>query len=200
MTGHTTHFLSVSAQILEWVAFNSDTIAQIDKIIDIIKETKQCGGRLFIIGMGGGAGHASHAVNDFRKLCNVDASTPSDNVSELTARANDEGVNTIFTGWLKTSRLSSRDCLFILSVGGGNIEKNVSMAIVEAVTLSRTVNAKVIGIVGKDGGFTAKHANACVVVPNIDNALVTPQTEGMQALLWHLIVSSPELQENKTKW
>ena len=197
---HTAHFLSVSAQILEQMALESDTIAQIDKMILTIQETKLMGGRLYLIGMGGGAGHASHAVNDFRKLCNVDAATPTDNVSELTARANDEGLNTIFTGWLKTSRLSYRDCLFILSVGGGNLEKNVSRSIIDAIDLAGSVGAKVIGVVGRSDGYLATKSDACVIVPTVDSSLITPQTEGMQAVIWHLIVSSPELQENKTKW
>jgi len=197
MLTHTENFLSTSIKVIELLQ-NQHVI--IDKIIEIIKDTKLHGGRLFFIGIGGGAGNASHAVNDFRKLCGINAATPADNISELTARANDEGLNTIFTGWLKTSKFSSRDCLFIFSVGGGNIDKNVSMPIVDAITLAKSYKTKIVGIVGKDGGYTAQHADACVIVPIIDVTLITPQTESIQALIWHLLVSSPELQENKTTW
>jgi D-sedoheptulose 7-phosphate isomerase len=200
MSEHTLKFLTISSRIVEKLLTDTETNDQIDRMVSIIKNTKLQNGRLFIIGMGGGAGHASHAVNDFRKLCGVDAVAPTDNVSELTARANDEGLNTIFSGWLITSRLNNRDCLLVISVGGGDIDRNVSMAIVDAVTIAKNLNAKVIGILGRDGGYTAKYADACVIIPNPDNSLVTPQTEGMQALLWHLIVSNPELQVNKTKW
>jgi D-sedoheptulose 7-phosphate isomerase len=194
---HTENFLSMTIKIIELLNEQQSTI---EKMIEIIKDTKLHGGRLFLIGMGGGAGNASHAVNDFRKLCGIDAAAPTDNVSELTARANDEGLNTIFTGWLKTSKFNNNDCLFIFSVGGGNIDKNVSMAIVDAVTLALSHKAKIIGVVGRDGGYTAQYADACVIIPTLDPTLVTPQTEGMQAVIWHLLVSSPELQENKTKW
>jgi len=197
MLTHTENFLLTTMKIIELLKPQHNII---DKMVVIIKETKLNGGRLFLIGMGGGAGNASHAVNDFRKLCGVDASAPTDNVSELTARANDEGLNTIFNGWLKTSGLNNKDCLFIFSVGGGDISKNVSMAIVEAIDLARDRNAKIIGVVGRDGGYTAMKADACVIIPNISNGLVTPQTEGMQAVIWHLLVSNPILQENKTKW
>jgi D-sedoheptulose 7-phosphate isomerase len=197
MLAHTENFLLTSIKIIELLNNQQPTI---EKMIEIIKDTKLHNGRLFLIGMGGGAGNASHAVNDFRKLCGVDAAAPTDNVSELTARANDEGLNTIFTGWLKTSRFNSNDCLFIFSVGGGDIDKNVSMAIVDAVTLALSHKAKIIGVVGRDGGYTAQYADACIIIPNLNHTMVTPQTEGMQALIWHLLVSSPELQENKTKW
>lgn len=197
MLAHTENFLLTTMKIIGLLKSQYDVI---DKMTDIIKETKLNGGRLFLIGMGGGAGNASHAVNDFRKLCGVDASAPTDNISELTARANDEGLNTIFSGWLKTSKLNNKDCLFIFSVGGGDISKNVSMSIIEAVDLARDRNAKIIGVVGRDGGYTAMKADACVIIPNISNGLVTPQTEGMQAVIWHLLVSNPILQENKTKW
>jgi len=197
MLTYTENFLLTSIKIIELLNNQQPTI---EKMIEIIKDTKLHGGRLFLIGMGGGAGNASHAVNDFRKLCGVDAAAPTDNVSELTARANDEGLNTIFTGWLKTSKLSSKDCLFIFSVGGGDIDKNVSMSIVDAVTLALSHKAKIIGVIGRDGGYTAQYADACVIIPNLNHTMITPQTEGMQALIWHLLVSSPELQENKTKW
>lgn len=195
--GHSEKFLLTSWKLLESLMHQ---LPHIDKMINIIDEMKTHGGRLFIIGMGGGAGHASHAVNDFRKLCNIEAYAPTDNVSELTARANDEGLDTIFTGWLKVSRLNSDDCLFILSVGGGNIEKGISLSLVHAINFAKERKARIIGIVGRDDGYTAKNADACVIVPIIDTNLVTPQTEGMQAVIWHLMVSSPKLQENKTKW
>ena len=197
MNGHTEHYLHISTLILKWLA---DKPEDINKMIDIVKWTKLHNGRLFIIGLGGSAGNASHAVNDFRKLCNIEAYAPTDNISELTARANDEGLDTIFTGWLNVSQLNDKDCLFILSVGGGNVEKHVSMAIVEAINLAKQRKAKIIGIVGRDGGYTGQYADACVIIPDPDAALVTPHTEGMQAVIWHLMVSSPLLQENKTKW
>lgn len=197
MLAYTEYFLSTTTKIIELLKPQHNII---DKMVVIIKETKFNNGRLFLIGMGGSAGNASHAVNDFRKLCGVDASTPTDNVSELTARANDEGLNTIFSGWLKTSRLNNKDCLFIFSVGGGDIDRNVSMSIVEAIDLAKERNAKIIGVVGRDGGYTAMKADACVIIPNVNNSLVTPQTEGMQAVIWHLLVSNPVLQENKMKW
>lgn len=200
MSEHAVKFLSISSRTVDRMLTSTECIDQIDAMIKIIKETRLRGGRLFLIGMGGGAGHASHAVNDFRKLCGIDAVAPTDNVSELTARANDEGINTIFTGWLTTSNFNSKDCLFVFSVGGGNIDKNVSMSIVDAISLAKKQHAKIIGIVGRDGGYTARMADACIVVPTVDSMLVTPQTEGMQAILWHLIVSSPELQLYKTKW
>jgi len=195
--GHSENFLITSSRILENLMMQ---FPRIDKMIDIVDSTRARGGRLFIIGVGGSAGNASHAVNDFRKLCNIETYAPTDNVSELTARANDEGLDTIFTGWLKVSRLNSDDCLFILSVGGGNIERKVSLSIVNAINFAKERGASIIGIVGRDGGYTAKNADACVVIPTIDEQLVTPQTEGMQAVIWHLMVSSPKLQENKTKW
>jgi D-sedoheptulose 7-phosphate isomerase len=197
MLAYTEYFLSTTTKIIELLKPQHNII---DKMVVIIKETKLNNGRLFLIGMGGSAGNASHAVNDFRKLCGVDASAPTDNVSELTARANDEGLNTIFSGWLKTSKLNNKDCLFIFSVGGGDIDRNVSMSIVEAIDLAKERNAKIIGVVGRDGGYTATKADACVIIPNVNNSLVTPQTEGMQAVIWHLLVSNPVLQENKTKW
>lgn len=195
--GHSENFLITSSRILENLMMQ---FPRIDKMIDIVDGTRTRGGRLFIIGMGGSAGNASHAVNDFRKLCDVEAYSPTDNVPELTARANDEGLDTIFSGWLKVSQLNSDDCLFILSVGGGNVEKGVSLSIINAISLAKERNSRIIGIVGRDGGATAKYADACVIVPTIDAASVTPQTEAMQAVIWHLMVSSPKLQEHKTKW
>jgi D-sedoheptulose 7-phosphate isomerase len=158
------------------------------------------GGRLFILGVGGSAGHASHAVNDFRKICGFEAYAPTDNVSELTARTNDEGWDTTFIEWLKTSRLSNRDALLIFSVGGGNKDKNVSVNLVRALDLAKERGAKVFGIVGRDGGHTKKVADACVLVPVVESSRVTPHTEGFAAVVWHLLVSHPALQIAATKW
>jgi D-sedoheptulose 7-phosphate isomerase len=158
------------------------------------------GGRLFILGVGGSAGNASHAVNDFRKLCGFEAYAPTDNVSELTARTNDEGWPTIFAEWLKGSRLGAKDGLLIFSVGGGNLEKNVSPNLVKAIQLAKEVGAAVIGVVGRDGGYTAKAATACVIVPTVNPAHVTPHSEAFQAVIWHLLVSHPKLKTAPTKW
>lgn len=158
------------------------------------------GGRLFILGVGGSAANASHAVNDFRKIAGIEVYAPTDNVSELTARTNDEGWASVFVEWLRVSKLSSKDCLFILSVGGGNVEKNVSPNLVAALQLAKQVGARVIGIVGKDGGYTAKVADACVIVPTVNANNITPHSEAFQAVVWHLFVSHPDLKINQTKW
>lgn len=158
------------------------------------------GGRLFILGVGGSAGHAGHAVNDFRKLCGFEAYAPTDNVSELTARVNDEGWDTCFVEWLRGSRLRAEDGVLVLSVGGGSREKNVSVNLVRSLELARAVGAKVFGIVGRDGGYTKQVADACVLVPTVSPDRVTPHTEGFCAVVWHLLVSHPELQRTPTKW
>jgi D-sedoheptulose 7-phosphate isomerase len=158
------------------------------------------GGRLFILGVGGSAGHASHAVNDFRKICGFEAYTPTDNVSELTARVNDEGWDTSFVEWLRGSRLRAGDGLLVFSVGGGNREKNVSVNLVRSLELGREVGAKIFGVVGRDGGFTKQVADACVLVPTVSADRTTPHTEGFAAVVWHLLVSHPELQRAPTKW
>jgi D-sedoheptulose 7-phosphate isomerase len=158
------------------------------------------GGRLFILGVGGSAGHASHAVNDFRKICGFEAYAPTDNVSELTARVNDEGWDTCFSEWLKGSRLRAGDALLVFSVGGGNREKNVSVNLVRSLELAKEVGAKVFGIVGRDGGFTKQVADACVLVPTVASERVTPHTEGFAAVVWHLLVSHPALARATTKW
>ena len=158
------------------------------------------GGRLFILGVGGSAGHASHAVNDFRKICGIEAYTPTDNVSELTARVNDEGWDTSFSEWLKVSRLGARDGLLVFSVGGGSREKNVSMNLVRAIELAKASGARVFGVVGKDGGATKQHADACVVIPTVSPDRITPHTEGLCAVVWHLLVSHPALKRAATKW
>ena len=173
---------------------------QISTMISILKETRENNGRLFILGVGGGAGHASHAVNDFRKICDIEAYSPSDNVSELTARVNDDGWETSYVNWLMGSRLKKNDSLLVFSVGGGNLEKDVSVNIVKSLQYAREVGSKVLGIVGRDGGYTAEIADACVIIPPIDSDNITPHTEGFQALVWHLLVSHPDLQMFEMKW
>ena len=176
---------------------NADAI---EKCADELAKIRGRGGRLFILGVGGSAANASHAVNDFRKICGFEAYAPTDNVSELTARTNDDGWATIFAEWLKGSRINSKDGLLIFSVGGGNLEKNVSPNLVGAIQLARKSGAAVIGIVGRDGGFTAKEATACVIVPTVNPAHVTPHSEAFQAVIWHLLVSHPKLKVGQTKW
>jgi D-sedoheptulose 7-phosphate isomerase len=174
--------------------------AAIEKVVDELAGVRERGGRLFILGVGGSAANASHAVNDFRKICGFEAYAPTDNVSELTARTNDEGWATVFSEWLKGSRLGAKDGLLIFSVGGGNVEKNVSPNLVSAIQLARSLGASVVGIVGRDGGFTAKEATACVIVPTVNPDHVTPHSEAFQAVVWHLFVSHPKLKISKTKW
>ena len=172
----------------------------LEKMVDELAGIRDRGGRLFILGVGGSAANASHAVNDFRKICGFECYAPTDNVSELTARTNDEGWPTVLSEWLKGSRLSGQDGLLILSVGGGNLEKNVSPNLVSAIQLARQVGAAVLGIVGRDGGYTAKEANACVIIPTVNPEHVTPHSEAFQAVVWHLFVSHPKLKVNRTKW
>jgi D-sedoheptulose 7-phosphate isomerase len=173
---------------------------QIKKMSEILQDVRKKGGRLFILGVGGGAGHASHAVNDFRKIAGIESYAPTDNVSELTARVNDDGWETVFESWLKGSRLAAKDCIFVFSVGGGNAEKNVSVNLVNALRYAKETGAKVIGVVGRDGGYTAKVADACLIIPTVNDKTVTPQTEAFQAVVWHLIVSSPAMQKFEMKW
>ena len=173
---------------------------QILKLIGLIADVRAKNGRMFILGVGGGAGHASHAVNDFRKICGIEAYAPTDNVSELTARVNDDGWETTYVNWLQGSKLNQNDIVFVFSVGGGHLEKNISANIVRSLELSQKVGAKICGIVGRDGGYTAQVADACVIIPPVNDETVTPHTEGFQALVWHLLVSHPELQKYKMKW
>jgi D-sedoheptulose 7-phosphate isomerase len=172
----------------------------VEKIIDLLLDVKNSGGRLFVLGVGGSAANASHAVNDFRKLAGIETYAPTDNVAELTARTNDEGWQTVFSGWLKVSKLNSKDCLFILSVGGGNKEKNVSANLVEAIDFAKEVGARITGIVGRDGGYTSQNADLCLVVPTVNADSVTPHSESFQTVIWHLMVSHPKLKSNPTKW
>jgi D-sedoheptulose 7-phosphate isomerase len=174
--------------------------ASIEKVVDELAAVRERGGRLFILGVGGSAANASHAINDFRKICGFEAYAPTDNVSELTARTNDEGWATVFSEWLKGSRLNAKDALLIFSVGGGNLEKNVSPNLVSAIQLAKQTGASVLGIVGRDGGYTAKEATACVIIPSVNPEHVTPHSEAFQAVVWHLFVSHPKLKVNKTKW
>jgi D-sedoheptulose 7-phosphate isomerase len=174
--------------------------AAIEKCADELAAVRNRGGRLFILGVGGSAGNAGHAVNDFRKICGFEAYAPTDNVSELTARTNDEGWPTIFAEWLKGSRINAKDGLLIFSVGGGNLEKNVSPNLVNAIQLAKQVGASVVGIVGRDGGFTAQQATACVIVPTVNPTHVTPHSEAFQGVIWHLFVSHPKLKVAQTKW
>lgn len=188
-------FLEESKQIIDRL-----DVAAIEKTAHGLARVRDGGGRLFILGVGGSAGHASHAVNDFRKLCAFEAYAPTDNVSELTARVNDEGWDTSFSAWLEVSRVSKKDALLIFSVGGGNKEKNVSANLVKAIDLAKSVGAPVFGIVGKDGGHTAKEGESVVLVPVVNPERITPHTEGFAAVVWHLLVSHPALKRNPTKW
>ena len=172
----------------------------IEKLVLSILEIKKNNGRLFFLGVGGSAANSSHAVNDFRKICDIECYCPTDNVSEFSARVNDDGWDSSFTEWLKVSKLNSRDAIFIFSVGGGNIEKKVSTNLVKSIDFSKKIGSKILGVVGCDGGYTKKNGNTVIVVPTIDESLVTPHTEAFQALVWHCLVSHPALQKNKTKW
>lgn len=174
--------------------------AAIERCADVLAKVRDQGGRLFILGVGGSAGNAGHAVNDFRKICGFEAYAPTDNVSELTARTNDEGWATIFSEWLKGSRIDSRDGVLIFSVGGGNLEKNVSPNLVGAIQLAKRAGASIVGLVGRDGGYTAKEATAVVIVPTVNPAHITPHSEAFQAVIWHLLVSHPKLKVAATKW
>jgi D-sedoheptulose 7-phosphate isomerase len=169
-------------------------------MVRLLAETRARGGRLFILGVGGSAANASHAVNDFRKIAGLEAYAPTDNVSELTARTNDEGWASVFEQWLRISRLRASDLVFVFSVGGGNLEKNVSPNLVAALQYAKSVGAKIGGIVGRDGGYTAQVADACVIIPTVNPSHVTPHTEALQAVVWHLLVSHPDLKNAETKW
>ena len=195
MSNHAENFFRESGSICSAI----DT-ARIEALADELAGLRDRKGRLFIIGVGGSAGNCSHAVNDFRKLCGIEAYSPVDNVSELTARANDEGWETIFAGWLEVSRLNSDDAILVFSVGGGDVARNVSTNIVKAIDYAKAKGAKVFGVVGKDTGHTAKQGDAVVVVPMVNEAHVTPLSEAFQAVVWHCLVSHPRLQVRKTKW
>ncbi len=174
--------------------------AKIETLAGELVGLRERGGRLFILGVGGSAGNAGHAVNDFRKLCGIEAYAPTDNVSELTARTNDDGWPTVFSEWLKVSRANAKDAMLIFSVGGGNMEKNVSPNIVSAIALAKERGMRVLGVVGRDGGYTKKAGDCVVVIPTVEESRVTPHAEAFQAVVWHCLVSHPKLQKNATKW
>jgi D-sedoheptulose 7-phosphate isomerase len=175
-------------------------VAVIDRMADLIASARAKGGRLFFLGVGGSAGNCSHAVNDFRKIVGIESYAPTDNVSELTARTNDEGWETVFSEWLKVSRLRDSDVVFIFSVGGGSLEKNISPNLVRALQLAKEVGAKIVGVTGRDGGYTAKVGDAVCIVPTVNSDNVTPHSEAFQAVIWHLLVTHPVLKKNQTKW
>ena len=187
--------LNESIDIIQQIDAN-----QIEKMADLLAKVKSDGGRIFFLGVGGSAGNCSHAVNDFRKIVGIESYAPTDNVSELTARTNDEGWATIFVEWLKISKLLAKDAVFIFSVGGGNLEKNISPNLVEALKYAKAVGAKITGVVGRDGGYTAQVADVCLVIPTVNPENVTPHSEAFQAVIWHLLVSHPKLKANQTKW
>jgi D-sedoheptulose 7-phosphate isomerase len=195
MASYTEHYLNETIQVVEQLDRDA-----IDHMVQLFVATREKGGRLFILGVGGSAGNASHAVNDFRKIAGMEAYAPTDNVSELTARINDDGWDTAFARWLEGSRLNDKDMLFVLSVGGGNREMNVSVNLVKALEYAKEIGAKICGVVGRDGGFTAEVADACAIVPTISAHSVTPLAESFQAVIWHLIVSHPDVQVGETKW
>jgi D-sedoheptulose 7-phosphate isomerase len=193
-----THVVSFFTQTAE-IAAKID-VGRVEALVDNIVNLRTSAGRLFILGVGGSAANASHAVNDFRKLCAIETYAPTDNVSELTARTNDEGWETVFSEWLKISRLNKNDGILVLSVGGGNREQNVSVNLINALDHAKSVGATIMGIVGRDGGYTADIADVTVIIPTIDAGLVTPHTEAYQAVVWHCLVSHPKLQVQETKW
>ena len=172
----------------------------IERIIDVLRDVRSSGGRLFFLGVGGGAAHASHAVNDFRKIAEIECYTPSDNVAELTARINDDGWESCYANWLRGSRLQERDAVFVFSVGGGSVSQCISMNIVRSLELAQHAGARILGVVGRDGGYTAQVADACIVIPTISDDTITPLVEAFQAVVWHLIVSHPRLRAHEMKW
>ena len=195
MKSYSQQHLNEAASIIQQI-----DVSAIERMADLLADVKRRGGRLFFLGVGGSAGNCSHAVNDFRKIVGIESYAPTDNVSELTARTNDEGWATIFVEWLKVSRLCANDALFVLSVGGGNLEKNVSPNLVTALQHAKVVGASITGVVGRDGGYTAKVADACVVIPTVNPETITPHSEAFQAVVWHLLVSHAKLKANQTKW
>ncbi len=174
--------------------------ARVDQMVDLLAELRAANGRVFFLGVGGGAGHASHAVNDFRKIAAIECYAPTDNVSELTARINDDGWDTCYARWLEGSRLCAKDAVFVFSVGGGNAERHISTNLVASLNLARQTGARILGVVGRDGGYTAQVADACIIVPTVSPETVTPHTEEFQAVIWHLLVSHPRLRANEMKW
>src|SRR4051794_11792972 len=192
---HAAEFLSEAKRVIDGL-----DVEAIERMAALLERVRDRGGRLFILGVGGSAANASHAVNDFRKIVGIEAYAPTDNVSELTARTNDEGWQTVFSEWLKVSRLDSNDAIFVMSVGGGDLEKNISPNLVLALKHAKSVGATIMGIVGRDGGYTAKVGDAVVIVPTVNAESITPHTEAFQAVIWHLLVSHPALKTKQTKW
>jgi len=192
---HVAQFFAETSQVASKIDYD-----KIEELVAALAQVRTARGRLFCLGVGGSAGNCSHAVNDFRKLCGLEAYAPTDNVAELTARTNDEGWETVFSEWLKTSRLSNRDALFVFSVGGGNVERRVSINLVHAVDLARERGAKVFGVVGRDGGYVGKFGDTVVIIPTVSEARITPHAEAFQAVVWHCVVSHPKLQQIPTKW
>lgn len=192
---YSTVHLNESIEIIKKIDTES-----IERVVEILSTVKKDQGRIFFLGVGGSAGNCSHAVNDFRKIVEIESYAPTDNVSELTARANDEGWPSIFEPWLKLSKLNPKDLIFIFSVGGGNLEKNISPNLVNALKYAKTIGSKITGIVGRDGGFTAEVADEVILVPIVNSETITPHTEAFQAVIWHLLVSHPKLKANQTKW
>jgi D-sedoheptulose 7-phosphate isomerase len=193
--GHAEAFFAAATRVCRDISVSS-----IEALASELEQLRERHGRLFLIGVGGSAGNCGHAVNDFRKLCGIEAYSPTDNVSELTARTNDEGWDTVFAAWLEVSRLDAKDALLVFSVGGGDAERNISANIVKAVDLAKARGAKVFGIVGRDSGYTARHGDLTVVIPQVDPNWVTPLSEAFQAVVWHCLVSHPSLQRRATKW
>jgi len=192
---YATQHLAEAAQIIQKI-----DAASIERMADLLATVKAEGGRIFFLGVGGSAGNCSHAVNDFRKIVGIESYAPTDNVSELTARTNDEGWATVFVEWLKISNLEAKDALFILSVGGGSLEKNISPNLVVALKFAKSIGTKIVGVVGRDGGYTGQVADACLIVPTVNPENITPHSEAFQAVVWHLLVSHPKLKANQTKW
>ncbi|MEM7182230.1 MAG: SIS domain-containing protein [Spirochaetota bacterium] len=188
-------FLKESVEII-----NSISTEKVEEIANHLAQVREAGGRLFFLGVGGSAGNCGHAVNDFRKICGFEAYAPTDNVSELTARTNDDGWDSVFVNWLQGSKLRKEDGIFVFSVGGGNLEKNVSPNLVKAVEYTKEVGSKIFGVVGKDGGFTAKSSDLVLVVPTVNTGHITPHTEAFHSVIWHLLVTHPALKFNETKW
>lgn len=195
MTTYTENHLRESIEVIQKL-----DVAAVENMASLLSELREREGRLFFLGVGGSAGNCSHAVNDFRKIVGIESYAPTDNVSELTARTNDEGWASVFVEWLKVSKLKASDMLFIFSVGGGDVEKNISPNLVEALKYAKEIGSKIVGVVGRDGGYTARVADACVVIPTVNPDTVTPHTEAFHAIVWHLLVSHPKLKARQTKW
>jgi D-sedoheptulose 7-phosphate isomerase len=195
MTDYITQYLEESKKIIELIDRKN-----IEGIVKIILDIKKNNGRLFFLGVGGSAANASHAVNDFRKIAGIESYTPTDNVSELTARTNDDGWESVFVNWLKCNKINKNDCIFVFSVGGGNKEKNISVNLIHALDFAREKGSKIVGVVGKDGGYTAKVADFCVIIPVVNYESITPHSEAFQGIVWHMIVSHPDIKANQMKW